>query len=141
LPTFRICPYKLSSKPFIASHSNAKALCDFHRNLTDDQLRAIGDKGGCAGVNFCPAFLTEWKDGKPSAADISDVCRQTDHMLNIAGEDCVGIGTDFDGISETPAGLEDASKLAALHNLFSVRFGRELTEKIFFKNFMRVLKL
>jgi len=132
--------YKLSDKPFIASHSNAKALCNHHRNLTDDQLRAIGEKNGCVGVNFCNAFLTEWETSdKPSGANIDDVCRQVDHMLKMAGEDCVGIGSDFDGITETPAGLENASKLHVLYDTFKVRYGNDLSDKIFYHNFMRVL--
>ena len=129
--------YKLSTKPFIASHSNAKTLLDHHRNLTDDQLKAIGEKGGCVGVNFCNDFLV---DGSGPQSTIDDLCRHVDHILKLAGEEAVGLGTDYDGISRCPAGLEDASKLPDLYKIFAKRYGAELAEKMFFWNFMRLLK-
>jgi membrane dipeptidase len=129
----------LSKKPFVASHSNAKTLCGHSRNLTDDQLKALGEKGGVAGINFCPAFLRD--DAEAGAgADIDDVCRHLEHMIKHAGENGVGLGTDFDGISTVPRGLEDASKLPGLWDVMMKRYGAELTEKVFFGNFWRVLQ-
>ncbi|MCL2703840.1 MAG: dipeptidase [Defluviitaleaceae bacterium] len=133
--------YNLTDGPFIASHSNCKALCSHHRNLTDGQLKAIGEKGGCVGLNVNPPFLVNKpENGSDLIAGIDDVCRHADHMLKLAGENNVGLGTDFDGISRVPEGLEDASKLTSLHGMFIKRYGSELTRKIFFGNFMRVLE-
>jgi membrane dipeptidase len=128
---------RLSEKPFIASHSNAKALCGHHRNLTNDQLKALGEKGGVAGININPPFL---RDGADAGTGIDDVCRHLEHMIKHAGENGVGIGTDFDGISTVPAGLEDASKLPGFRDAVIKRFGAEITEKVFFENFWRVLR-
>lgn len=127
--------YKLTKGPFIASHSNAKAICNHHRNLNDDQLKAIGEKGGCIGLNFFSYFVAEGGEG----ATIDQLCRHVDHTLSLAGEDSVGLGTDFDGMTKSVQGLENITKLTDLHQIFTKRYGPELTDKIFYGNFMRVL--
>jgi membrane dipeptidase len=100
---------KQTSRPFIASHSNAKALCDHARNLDDDQLRAVASRGGVCGVAFEPSFLAK---GRTTA--MVDVLRHVDHMVEVAGIDHVGIGSDFDGTRGLPEGLEDVSKFPEL---------------------------
>lgn len=85
----------LSQKPVAATHSNCRALCNHPRNMTDRMLTALGDKGGVVGVNFAPDFLTE--DGLKTSR-LEDLCRHILHILKVAGEDAVGLGTDFDGI-------------------------------------------
>lgn len=94
---------RCSRTPIVASHSNARSLCSHPRNLTDEMLRALGNKGGVAGVNFYSAFLRE-KDGTGESvrAGLEDIVRHMRRMLDQAGEDAVALGTDFDGF-ETEA--------------------------------------
>ena len=84
---------RVSRSPIIASHSNTRSLCGVPRNLTDDMLRALAEKGGAAGLNFYPVFLRE----KVSEVTVQDIARHAAHMISEAGEDLPAIGTDFDG--------------------------------------------
>lgn len=97
------------SQPPMASHSCAKALCDHFRNLTDDQIRAMTQRGGWIGVNFYPRFLRE--DGK---ATVEDIVRHIDYMCQLGAEKNVGFGSDFDGIEYTPVGCESPAKVPAI---------------------------
>lgn len=90
--------------PPIASHSNARSLCDVPRNLYDDQIKAIINKQGYIGINFYTNFLT--KTGK---SDIDDVVRHIDYIADLGGIDVLGFGSDFDGIELWPDGLENSS--------------------------------
>lgn len=93
-------------KPVIASHSCSKVLCKHPRNLTDAQFAAIRQNGGVVGVNFYPEFL--------GGESIDDVFRHIVHFLEEDGEDYVGFGSDFDGISSVPQGLSGAQDMYAL---------------------------
>ncbi len=99
--------------PFLASHSSAQALSAHARNLDDRQLAEIGRHRGFVGVNFCPEFL-----GTPSEVvsevSLDTVARHLAHMALKAGPGSVGLGSDFDGISATPVGLEGVEKLPTL---------------------------
>ncbi|MCS7385515.1 MAG: dipeptidase [archaeon GB-1867-005] len=124
------------SKPIIASHSDCRELCNHPRNLTDEQLKAIAEKNGVVGVNFYPKFLV--KDGE---ATIDDVVRHIDHIVNVAGINHVGLGSDFDGISSTPKGLEDVSKLPNLTaKLIERGYSKSEIKKILGENFLRVIR-
>jgi membrane dipeptidase len=138
----------VSSAPVIASHSSARALSDFPRNLSDDQLRAIARNGGVVNVNFFARFLDSQyraraeaveaemtaarralQPGPDSAAAASLSARRRallaalpqtpfsvlidhiDHIAQVAGVDHVGIGSDFDGVSAVPMGMEDVTRL------------------------------
>ena len=87
---------RLSRRPFIASHSNCRALNPHPRSLTDEMIRALADHGGVMGLNFCPEFLTRNTEQRNSAVD--DLARQLRHRINTGGLECAAIGTDFDGI-------------------------------------------
>lgn len=86
-----------SKKPFLATHSCAKALCPHKRNLTDDQLKIIGETGGVAGVNFECSFLKEGSD----YATVEQIITHLNYMVDKAGIEHVGFGSDFDGIDTT----------------------------------------
>lgn len=122
--------------PFVASHSNARAVCGCGRNLTDDMIRKLAEHGGVTGINFCPEFLEpKEKDPRQSLKAIAAHAR---HIMNVGGRECLGIGTDFDGID----GLLDygsADKLPLLaEGLEKEGFTQEEIESIFYKNVLRV---
>jgi len=86
---------RFSKKPFTASHSCSRALCDVGRNLTDRQLRVLGENGGVCGVNFVPMFVEKGA----TLARTDDVLRHIRHVADKAGIDAVAFGSDFDGFT------------------------------------------
>lgn len=130
-----------AKRPFLASHSNARgAAPNAARNLTDDMIRVLADKGGVMGLNYCVSFVREnWKPGE-TGATVEELIRQIKYIINIGGEDCLGLGSDFDGIGEAPQ-MKDAGKMQMLAEKME-RAGISLsqTEKIFYKNVRRFLK-
>ncbi len=124
--------------PVVATHSNAYALCPATRNLTDDQLRAIGQTGGIVGLNFATLFLSEegWRAGR---AGIDDCIRHLAHMVEMAGEDAVTIGSDFDG-APMPQGIASARDLPKLIKAMrEAGFGEPLVAKIAHENWLGFL--
>ena len=89
---------KYSTKPFWASHSNARAVTGATRNMSDSMIRALSDKGGVMGLNFCPSFLSD--DGLHESR-VDDMVRHVLHERNVGGSQVLAIGTDFDGIGGT----------------------------------------
>jgi len=129
---------KVSKKPPFASHSCARALNKKFqfRNLSDEQIKALAQAGGVIGVNFYPGFLGE----KRRPADISSVADQFDHMKNLAGVECLALGSDFDGINEVPKGLEGPDKIPDLLKILEDRgYNRSQIEKLAINNFLRYL--
>ena len=101
----------LSKAPVVATHSCCRALCSHRRNLTDEMLRALGEKNGYVGINFYPYFLSDAYDPeKPWRPGVKEIVDHIDHAVAIAGIDHVGIGSDFDGIEVTPEGVENISE-------------------------------
>lgn len=126
---------ELSTYPMTASHSCAQALCDHPRNLSDQQLRAIREHNGVVGVNFYPRFLK--KSGKTT---IKDVVRHISHIADVAGVESVGLGSDFDGISEAPEGLKNVADVTnLLEDLTKAGFTSKEIEMISGANFLRLL--
>ncbi|MDO5713340.1 MAG: membrane dipeptidase [Tissierellia bacterium] len=93
---------KYSKKPILASHSNARAITNHPRNLTDDMIKTIGNKGGIIGLNFSPTFLNE-KNPSPGEKNrvsrIEDMILHLHHIKNKGGIETLALGTDFDGVS------------------------------------------
>lgn len=125
-----------TSVPIIASHSNAKKICDHRRNLTDQQLLALKKNGGVTGINLCPEFIAN--NGK---AEMKHVIAHIEHIVGLTGEDTLGIGSDFDGIEGTPEGLEGVQGFTDLINeLLKLNYSEALINKIAGENFLRVIK-
>jgi len=125
---------QLSKDPVLASHSNARTLCDHPRNLTDEQIRALAERGGVIGVNFCPAFLA-----KSGQASIDHVVEQITYLIKVGGADCVALGSDFDGIYQTPEGLEDYSRIPELVGMLQeIGCSEALIEKVMGGNLLRI---
>ena len=87
---------QLSRRPFIASHSNCRALNPHPRSMTDEMIRTLADRGGVMGLNFCPAFLSQ--DPEQQQSTVDDLARQLRYRIRVGGLECAAIGTDFDGI-------------------------------------------
>jgi len=150
----------------VATHSDCRSLCPSLRNLTDDMIRTLADRGGVMGINLSPGFLDPvysevitplFKEA--NSAGVSDqrrrelrlkakavprpsldwVAKHVLHAINIGGEDCIGLGGDLDGIGQTPAGLEtvvDYRKFIPL--LHEAGLTDQQIEKVCYKNFVRV---
>ncbi len=125
-----------SQKPFIASHSNVKSICSNPRNLSDLQIKEIIRNEGVIGINFYPLFLDD--TGKCKMDRILD---HIDYILDMGGENNIGFGSDFDGISYLP---EEMSGVESMENLiFRMEkrgYGEKVIKKIAYENFIRVLK-
>jgi membrane dipeptidase len=130
---------ELSAAPLVASHSGAHALCPSPRNLTDDQLRAIGASGGLVGINFHVGFLRA--DGADDAATpLALVAEHAAHVAEVAGVDAVALGSDFDGAT-MPEALGDVTGLpAVLEALRAAGFGEADVEKVAYGNWRRVFE-
>lgn len=126
-----------SDIPVLASHSCAYALCPHPRNLSDEQLRTLFHNKGFVGINFFAKFLKE--DGE---ADLNTVVDHMVHMCNLGGEDNIGLGSDFDGITLYPKGLRNTGDIPKLIETMVRRgFSQELCEKIAGLNFKRYMNL
>ena len=130
---------EISTAPLVATHSNAHALSNSSRNLTDRQLKAIGETGGMVGLNFANGFLRadgSWRS--PNGLD--EMLRHLDQMISLAGEDHVGLGSDFDG-ARIPAAIGDAAGLPNLLVAMSGHgFGEALVKKLAHENWVKALE-
>jgi membrane dipeptidase len=127
---------KHSKKPFVASHSNARAISNHPRNLTDDMIRILAQKGGIMGINFEKHFL-----GHNELSRVEDMVAHITHIRNVGGIDCISIGTDFDGIDSSGLEIKNIGEIDILCRALSKNnFSEEDIEKIFYKNALRVIK-
>ena len=124
-----------SKKPIVASHSNARAITNVPRNLTDSMMASLADKGGIIGLNFCPHFL-----GEGEVSRIEDMVQHAKHIKNKAGIDSLALGTDFDGIT----GELEISNIGEIDKLFDALkqagFKTGDIEKVSYRNVERIIK-
>lgn len=126
---------KYCDGPFVASHSNARAVCNHTRNMTDDMIRALADKGGVMGLNFCGDFLNP--NGK---SRVEDMVRHAKHIIDVGGSDILGLGTDYDGI-DGDLELDHCDKMQLLaQEMDRQGFSTEQIEKIFHGNVLRLYR-
>ena len=128
----------ICKKTFVASHSNARALSPHPRNLTDDMIRTIGEKGGIIGLNFCPDFLN--KDINNKNSTVERLCAHAMYMADKGGIDVVAIGSDLDGI-EGDIEINSVDKMELLFDgLKRAGFKESELDKIMHGNAERILK-
>lgn len=121
--------------PFVASHSNAREVTAHTRNLPDNLIKLIANKGGVIGLNFAQSFL-----GTSPVSRIEDIVKHGLYLINKGGEDVVALGTDFDGIKPNTE-IKDASEMYRLYDAFKeAGLSMEQCEKLFWKNADRLLK-
>ena len=140
---------KVATKPIIASHSNARALCPVPRNITDEQIKAIGERGGLVGINAFNEFIHVDRDKR----NVDYLINHIEHIVELIGIDHVAFGFDFfeyleedtsqtfieDPYRGTP-GIEDISKAPNLIKKLQERgFSKEDIEKISYKNFLNLM--
>lgn len=120
---------EVATRPFAASHSNARSVCGHRRNLTDAQARTIFEGGGIVGLNFCRDFLRE------GSGDVTpdEVLRHVDRLLELGGERGLALGSDYDG-TDVPSWLDGCERVGSLHELVECHFGREIAERVFYEN-------
>lgn len=126
---------EVSQGPVVVSHANAYALHAHPRNMSDDQLTAIAERGGLVGVTFVPGFLTT------ETADLDHVLDHVDYMVRLVGEDHVALGSDFDGITRPPTRLDHVGCLPNLTaGLLARDYAPERIEKLLGANWARVFR-
>ena len=126
---------ELSKTPIVCSHSSCRALCDHPRNLTDDQMRALAQKGGVMQVTLYHGFLV--KDGE---ATLDDAMRHLDHAIEVMGIDHVGLGTDFDGDGGIRGLASSAELLNYTRELLKRKYSEADIQKLWGGNFLRVMR-
>ena len=137
---------KYSDKPFVASHSDARAVASHTRNLTDEMIRALAEAGGVSGLNYCGGFVRP-RGGDMYAPFESEQCTLEDlaahavHMAKVGGVGCVALGSDFDGIGSWPDGLDGADKVPLVADAFKrAGFTESEVDNIMFGNAYRVIR-
>ena len=121
---------KEAKKPFVATHSNSFSVAPHRRNLTDSQFACIRQCNGIVGISMVSEHLNVSKRAK-----IDNIFSHIEHFLSLDGEDCVCIGSDFDGIELTPTGIQGAQDLYKLADFLSAHnYSDGLINKIFYAN-------
>jgi membrane dipeptidase len=134
-----------SQAPLIASHSSCRAVTDAPRNMTDDMLKKLAEKGGVIQININCGFVSQKSKDAPESAPVraklEDVVAHIDHARQVAGIDAIGIGTDFDGIECTPEQLDDVSKFPNLTRaLLEKGYSPADIQKIYGGNTLRLMR-
>ena len=120
---------ELATRPYIATHSNARDVCAAARNLTDDQFKAIAERGGLVGLNMHTGFVCD----DAHQYSFEELMKHVDHWLDLGGEDVIALGSDRDG-SDLPAWIRDCSMQQGFYEQSVDYLGEDLTRKLFFDN-------
>ncbi len=127
---------KVTQKPVLVSHSNARSLCNHPRNITDEMFLALCENGGVLGINFYPTFLEQ----ESEKANLESIFNHIEHFLELGGEDHIGFGSDFDGVDALPKGITDFSSFSDILSEMEKRnYPKTLIDKLFYQNMMRIL--
>ncbi len=127
---------KHTEKPFVASHSGSRKICPVARNLSDEMIRILAKRGGVTGVNYCSAFI---EDGNSEFTSIEGIVSHIRHIADVGGIDCIGLGSDFDGIGNRLE-IKDCSGMPKLYEALKPHFTEEEIGKIFYGNVLRVYR-
>jgi membrane dipeptidase len=125
---------ELTRKPFVATHSNAFAVCNHPRNLTDGQLAVIFGRGGLVGINLYPLFITGGQ-----SATFDDITRHIAHMLDLGGGRAVALGGDFDG-ADMGGDVKSLADMPGLYAFLLGKFPESTVDGLFFDNAYRFFK-
>jgi membrane dipeptidase len=126
-----------AKRPFAASHSNCRALAPHCRNLTDEMIRAMAERGCLAGLNYCAGFVDNQPDPKACRSTVDRIAQHALHFKQVGGIDMIALGSDFDGI-ERGLEMHNAGELPLLEGaLRRAGFTERETEAIFYKNAKR----
>lgn len=131
---------EVTKKPFAASHSDARAVCPNVRNMTDDMIRKLAERGGVMGLNYCADFLEEQPAGEKNPGTIAAIVRHARHIRNVGGIEVLGLGSDFDGI-DTHEELPGAESMGKLWDaLKAAEFTEAQLDLVFSGNVLRVYR-
>ena len=122
----------IAQRPFVATHSNARAVCSHRRNLTDDMIREMAARKCLIGLNYYISFLSDQGEAQPE-----DFRRHVEHFFELGAGDCLALGSDFDG-ADLPQWLDSPDKAAGLYQRF-LDWGltKEQADGILWKNALR----
>lgn len=131
---------KYTTKPFAASHSNSRAICPHPRNLTDEMLEALSHRGGVAGLNYYHAFVKETPQHETPLSRVADLALHARHMADVGGVECIGLGSDYDGIDENVE-MKHCGEMDLLFEALKMAgFHESEIDFIFYKNVLRLYK-
>lgn len=123
-----------SKYPIIASHSNSRYITPHTRNLDDDMIKKLANKGGLMGLNFASFFM-----GESNVTKIDDMIKHILHIKNVGGIDVLALGSDFDGIPNKVE-INNSSEMNKLSIALKGILTEAEIEKIYYKNALRIIK-